>query len=324
MAVSCPPATEGIGRTVPPALVFLDGELHTKYRQVMSPHLRIEPDIYARAIYERLASFEEFVGDVIVPASAQFMIRLLGLPSEMMGQLSHWARQCSDALDLDPSLDAYTSALSTTARMFRAISIASSDAPDGVLAGMHQALLREQITQRELLSNIVGLLAGGIDTTIGLITCGLKRLTENPHVLDALSNDPRLWLLFVDEVARLDSPAQVVVRYAAEDGRVDGLSVREGEEVLVLIASENRDPSVFSEPDLLRIGRERKGESLAFGLGPHRCIGQAIGRATSAKSLALLGERFPDMPFDFSRASWRRHAVFRSIDYLPSRPTAAH
>jgi cytochrome P450 len=137
------------------------------------------------------------------------------------------------------------------------------------------------------------LLAAGSETTTNLIGNAMARLREYPETLERVKASPALIPQLVEESLRLDSPVQLLMRLCTEDSEVGGERIRAGSMVMPLLASANRDESIFPDPDRLDIDRDTTGH-LAFGWGNHFCLGSALARLEGRIALETLLERIPD------------------------------
>lgn len=149
-----------------------------------------------------------------------------------------------------------------------------------------------RLSDRELLCNLVLLLAAGFETTTNLLGNGLALLLDHPDHLVALRADPSAAPAYVEEFLRFDSPVQLTARWAPEGAVVEGVQVPPGGEVLLLVGAANRDPLRFARPDVFDPGRS-SNQPLSFGGGPHFCLGAALARLEGRTSFGRLLERFP-------------------------------
>jgi cytochrome P450 len=129
----------------------------------------------------------------------------------------------------------------------------------------------------EIITMCLLLLAAAHETTANLIGNGLLALFEHPDQLDWLARHPQLSSLAVEELLRYDSPAQVASRVAMADLELGGTTVRRGQRALVVLGAANRDPARHPDPDRLELTRASSSH-LAFGSGPHFCIGAGLAR----------------------------------------------
>jgi hypothetical protein len=136
--------------------------------------------------------------------------------------------------------------------------------------------------------SLVGLLAAAASITAErlIIRCVLALLEEPRLLAEIRRSGGQAIASLVEEVARLYPPEPNPVRVATQDHRVAGVVIPAGALVYLSLAAANRDPAQFESPDALRL--DRKGAHLAFGSGPHQCIGAGLGRRTAAAAVAAL------------------------------------
>ncbi|MGH3314784.1 MAG: cytochrome P450, partial [Nocardioidaceae bacterium] len=137
----------------------------------------------------------------------------------------------------------------------------------------------------EVVSNTAVLLFGGIDTTEGMIANLVRHLLVNPGALAEVRADRSLLANAIEESVRLEPAAASVDRYATGDTILDGARIREGDMVIVSLAGANRDPAVFTDPDVFDLHRADVGRHLSFAHGPHFCIGAHLARLETRAAL---------------------------------------
>lgn len=139
------------------------------------------------------------------------------------------------------------------------------------------------------------LLIAGHETTANMISLSVATLLDKREHLAALRDDPQLTLGAVEELLRYFTIAEIgAARLATEDVEIGGVLIRAGEAVLGLTNTANRDPSVFPDPDALDFTRMARNH-LAFGFGPHQCLGQNLARLELEIVLATLLRRVPTL-----------------------------
>lgn len=139
----------------------------------------------------------------------------------------------------------------------------------------------------EVITMCLLLLAAGHETTANLIGNGTLALFERPDQLDWLARHPERSLQAVDELLRYDSPVQIVSRVARKDLVLGDVEIREGQLALVVIGAANRDPARYPDPDRLDLTRS-EGPHLAFGIGPHFCVGAGLARLEAQETFVRL------------------------------------
>jgi cytochrome P450 len=151
-----------------------------------------------------------------------------------------------------------------------------------------------RLDERELQSVAGLVLAAGFETTVNLLSNGIRMLLDAPEHRRTLPQSPQLWPNAVEEILRLDSPVQLTAREAGTDTEVAGVAIRRGEMVVIGLAGANRDPAVFPDPHCFDIERAGANRHLAFSSGRHYCLGAALARAEGEVGLRMFFDRFPD------------------------------
>ena len=136
----------------------------------------------------------------------------------------------------------------------------------------------EPLTVAELQNLMHQLVTGGFETTTSALNHGMWLLTRYPDVQERVRRDLSLIPRFIEEVLRFESPVQGLARRATRDVEVGGVVIPEGAMVMIRYAAANRDASVFDHADEFDIDRPRNPQHLAFGVGPHFCVGAALAR----------------------------------------------
>jgi cytochrome P450 PksS len=163
------------------------------------------------------------------------------------------------------------------------------------------------------------LLVAGHETTVNLIGNGALALLRNPGQKERLRGDPSLGKTAVEELLRFESPLVTATeRFAREDIPMGGVVIPRGEMVFAVLASANRDPRQFPDPDTLDVTRE-PNRHLAFGLGIHYCLGAPLARLEEEIAIGALLRRAPGLRLAVApeRLRWRRGLVLRGLASLP-------
>jgi cytochrome P450 len=151
------------------------------------------------------------------------------------------------------------------------------------------------IRHGDLVSLALLLLIAGHETTANMISLSALALIQNPAVGRAIRDDPATTPGAVEELLRyLTITDRTLFRVATADIEVGGQLIRAGETVIALVLAGNYDPAVFEDPGRLDIGRDARPH-LAFGFGPHQCLGQNLARVELQVVLDTLLRRVPDL-----------------------------
>jgi cytochrome P450 len=146
----------------------------------------------------------------------------------------------------------------------------------------------------ELINFCVLLLVAGNETTTNLVSNAMLALFDRPALWQQITADPALAAAAVEETLRFDGPGQGLLRVATTDVTIDGTTIPAGASVLPLIASANRDPRYWDDPDEFRLDR-KPNEHIAFGSGIHFCIGNALARIEGRAAIEMLARRLPHL-----------------------------
>ena len=139
-------------------------------------------------------------------------------------------------------------------------------------------------------------------------------LLKNPDQLQRLRENPDLLESAIDEMLRYDSPVQFIIRVVMEDVEFKGKRFRAGQKVLLLVGASNRDPTVFTDPGALDIGRQEKSH-LSFGRGIHYCLGSPLALLEARVAFANLIERFSSIEL-VTEPDFRNQIVLRGVESL--------
>ena len=159
----------------------------------------------------------------------------------------------------------------------------------------HTEIEGEKLNEEFLDGSWLLIVFAGNDTTRNSLSGTMKLITQFPEVREQLKSNPDLFPNFVQEAIRMVSPVTYMRRTATKDSEIGGQAVGEGEKVVMFYSAANRDPAVFEDPDTFRIDRENSHLHLAFGHGPHVCIGQRVANMQLESAYRQILERFPNV-----------------------------
>ncbi len=189
--------------------------------------------------------------------------------------------------------------------------------PGGFGDQIYQAADAGEITREQAPMLVRSFLSAGVDTTINGIGNALYALARHPEQYAKLHADTALARPAFEEALRWESTAQTFYRTAARDCKIAGVPVAVNGKVLCMLASANRDPRQWPDPDRYDVERRPSGH-MAFGSGIHGCVGQAVARLEGEVVLTALARRVRRI--EPAGAHTRRlNNTLRALDTLPLR-----
>ena len=315
-------------------LIFANPPAHTRIRSVLSraftPRIveRLRPRIQAKVDAhldrcEGLGTFD-LVTELADQLPSQVICEMLGVPEAEQPQIERWTADI--AATVTPALtDEILTQADKTVQEFHAylrelVAERRVRPTEDLLTAMVQAEdVEGKLNDDELVSFAVTVLGAGTETTTNLIGVGALALLQNPDQLARLRSDPELIHSAVEELLRFEPPVQLAfIRVATADTTIGGEEIIENELVFGLIGAANHDPAMFPEPHELRIDRPLDVPHIAFGQGPHYCMGAALARAEGEIALrTLLVDRFPNLSLvEGETRQWRDAFTLRGVKHL--------
>ncbi|MEW1678867.1 MULTISPECIES: cytochrome P450 family protein [Streptomyces] len=321
------------GALVPGLQVMLleqDDPGHARYRRLVSAAFaskavrQLEPRIVeiSRQLLDKLgdSGTVDFIDAFTYPMPLEVICDLLGVPGEDRDPFRKWAMDISAA----PSLEAMqTSAGELFAYCIGLIGAKREQPTEDLLSELIAARFEDGtgLSDEELSSFAAVLLIAGHDTVTNLLANALHDLLTHPEQLAALRADRSLVNQAVEEALRFRGSAMTTVnRVALEDIEAGGVTIRKGELVRFLLNAANRDVEVREDGHAFDIGRAT-AQHVAFGMGPHFCLGQRLARQEATIALNEILDRFPTLELGVSRAEvrWLASDAIRGLEELPLR-----
>jgi cytochrome P450 len=283
-------------------LINMDSPQHTIVRRIVTNSFtpwavkQLENNIrmHAQIIVERALQREQFdaVKDMAAELPLLVLADLLGMPREDRNLMFQWSNNLVGFDDPEfggGSVERYQNAFAEAFEYAREIADTKRKHPGDDLVSL---LVRSQIdgrrlTEREFNHLWILLVVGGNESTRHLISGSLQALVEWPRERRRLIADAKLVHNAVEELLRWVSPIMQFRRTAVQDTEIDGRRIREGDKIVLYYISANRDEDVFESPNRLDLGRN-PNPHLAFGIGPHFCLGAHLARLEAAALLDAL------------------------------------
>jgi cytochrome P450 len=236
----------------------------------------------------------ELMSELAYPVALAVIAELFDVGLEGAEVLRSETPTLARMLELDPTpeeLEAIGTAAMTLMLFLVPVVARRRESPgdDLVSALVHPLDGAAALETDEIILMCLLLLAAGHETTANLIGNGTLALLEHPDQLDWLRLHPDLSARAVDELVRFDSPVQIASRVASSDLVLDGVTVHEGQQAIVVLGAANRDPARYADPGRLDLARTRSPH-LAFGNGPHFCLGAGLARLTARETFVGLSQ----------------------------------
>lgn len=170
----------------------------------------------------------------------------------------------------------------------------------------------------ELVGCMMMVLNGGHETTANLLNNSLLALSQNPGAVAELKQNPSKMPAAVEEFLRYDSPVLSIGRVVMEETELGGKTLAEGDRIFAMLVGANRDPEIFNEPNTLQIDRVFNPH-MAFGKGPHFCLGTPLARMEAVMALNAVLERFStvELAEQVENISWTNSLVTRGPATMP-------
>ncbi len=277
----------------------------------------------------------DFVQSIAVPLPLILIAEMIGIPKEDHGRFHQW----SDAMmrgegnwDKPEILARAAQAAQEYAEYIKEIIEARRRQPredlvSALVAADDAGLIGEfdvesiegtgadseeflELANDELVMVLVTLMVAGNETTRNALSGSMEVLIRHPEIRDRLAAHPEWMPDAVEELLRFVSPVHSFARTATRPTVLRGQKIEEGQKVLMLYPSGNRDEEVFDAPDELRI--DRRPQHLAFGIGHHFCLGANLARMELRVALRELLRRLPDMRFADAGPVVEPHSLVRS------------
>ena len=287
-----------------PMFIAMDGEEHKAGRASVAPAfapsrmLRLGPILkeQAEAVIGSIEPGETFdwADRVSAELTARMLAILLGFPWDERRRLIHWADWAGDLeAMLDPVLARRRLEIlwECGGCFLRLRAARGPDGGDDLIAMMGRSGTGRAMTPQQYLGNLILLIVGGGDTTRSTMSAlpAVGRLW--PEEWEKLESDLSLVPSAAQELIRWQTPLAHMRRTATRDCELGGRRIAAGDKVALWYASANRDETVFEAPDLFLADRPGVRRHLAFGFGPHRCVGARLAELQVAGLVEVLLER---------------------------------
>jgi cytochrome P450 len=312
-------------------IVGMDEPEHHDHRALVSVAFRQrtlarwEETLVGRVVDDLIDAFidrgrVDLVPEFTFAFPARVISGILGLPEEDYRQFQRWAigiisigRDWDYSVKCSGELRDYLAQIVETRRV---------DPRDDLVTDLVTAELDgEKLDEEEIFSFLRMLLPAGIETTYRSSGNLLYLLLTHPEQLDAVRADRSLVAQAIEEGLRYESPVLITPRIATRTVALSGVEIPAGATVTAMLASANRDPDVYDNPESFDIFRDPKPH-LSFGVGAHLCLGMHLARMETRVALNALLDRLPNLRIDQAEATRidahiHGDLLFRSPTSLP-------
>jgi cytochrome P450 family 142 subfamily A polypeptide 1 len=266
----------------------------------------------------------EFVREIAAPLPLIMIGDMLGMPEEDFETLLRWSEDMLGATSTTASAEAIERAqragIEYAQYAMQAVAQRRERPTDDLLSILvHAEIGGDRLDQEEILHEALLILVGGDETTRHVITEGTAVLIQHPEQRLKLIDDRTLLPTAVEELLRWVSPIKNMNRAATRDTELRGQTIREGDRLLLLYQSGNRDERVFERPDVFDIARNPNPHVAFGGYGTHHCLGASLARLELRIMFEELLRRMPDLELACDELPLRASNFIVGIEEMPVR-----
>ncbi|MGZ6994442.1 MAG: cytochrome P450, partial [Acidimicrobiia bacterium] len=284
----------------------IDPPMHTRYRRFLAEWFNsravapLEPEV--RRLVNRVLDGIvdrgscDFHQDFATPLPSTVFLAMMGLPQSDLDMFLRWVRDIVRPA-VDPG-EAEAVRARIGAEITAYFDAQIDDLRETPRAGFWSDLVNTDfegrpLTRGELLGMAFLLIIGGLDTVTATLDCMIEYLAQHPERRHQLVERPELITDAVEEMLRALSPVQLVPRVIAQDATMNGIELKAGDHAVVVLGAANLDPATYDDPDDIDFERP-KSINLAFGGGPHLCLGINLARLELRVALGEWHRRIPE------------------------------
>lgn len=297
--------------------LFTDPPQHTAYRRLLqkafTPKAVAELEPFIEGLAHDLVAgiaargHADLHHEVAYPLPTITIATMMGVPAHDREQFKRWSDAAVARLgSQDPSandddLKALGAYLMGHITQRRDLLAAGEPLPDDLISGLVRAEDEgAMLTPGEILGSCVQLLVGGNETTTSLITNALWRLMQHPDLMARVQADLTLVEALIEESLRYDAPVLGLFRTTTCPVTMHEVDIPPEAKVMMLYGAANHDPAMFSNPDVFSLDREPSEvrRQLAFGAGPHYCLGAPLARLEARHTLRAILGALPNLRAD--------------------------
>jgi len=322
------------GREGAKSILNLDPPDHTRLRRLVSKaftpsaieRLRGRVQQLVDEVLDKAASRGgmELIDELAFPIPFQVISDLLAMPTDRADEMREWSQIITQNLEPTSTLDDLDKSDEVFGLLIPYLLNVIEDRRKHPGDDLLSALISVEedgdvLSLPELISFVVLLYIAGHETTVNLIGNSINTLLAHPDQLARWHADPSIGSRAVDECLRMDGPVQQTVRVPLVPVTYHGLNgpvvAQPGTIVTTVLGAANHDPTVFTDPHRLDLGRENANRHLALAAGIHYCLGANLARLEAEVAVGSLVARFPSMKAT-GAITWRDRLTIRGVDHL--------
>lgn len=298
---------ETLGKLWGPSIGLMDSPEHARYRGVMQRGFTptavmqweekfVNPMLRARFKALRPLGKADLASVMTAFYPYEILCQIAGFEAADIGYIADLFHRIN-TIQVDPATSIAASE-ELKAYALDLVNRRRADPTDDYVSSMLAAEVRgEPLDDEHAVAFVIHFLSGGLDTVFRMSNNLTYLLLQNPDQAAILRSDRSLIPNAVDEAMRFEGVSNMMARQAQCDLEILGYPIKRGEMVHLVHAAINRDPSRWDNPNKFDVTRERQ-ENMAFGFGPHRCLGMHLARKELALYLNLLLDELPGLAWD--------------------------
>jgi cholest-4-en-3-one 26-monooxygenase len=319
-----------------PMMISMDNPEHQRRRSLVqrgfTPRRVAEHEDRVQAIcteiLDRVCGRGEcdFVWDVAAPLPLLLIADLLGFPPSSYDDLLRWSddliRGTTGTPTPEVQLKAMEAGIAFREYQMQVIADRRANPTDDLISILvHGDVDGGRLDDESIVQETLLILIGGDETTRHVITCGMLALLEHPDQAEILRTEPDAMLGGVEELLRWVTPIKNMSRTVARDLEFRGQQLRAEDQVILVYPAANRDPEAFPDPTRFDVRRDHN-QHLAFGFGPHFCLGAALARLELKVMFTEVLHRLPNLELATGDdLPWRASNFITGPEAMPVRFT---
>jgi cytochrome P450 len=279
-----------------------DGDVHNRLRRVVMRPLTpvalksLEDEVEREAawVVDRLCAKGRFcaAGELATYLPVTIVSNAVGLPEEGRERMMEWSIGMFNCFG--PLNERARNAMPVLSEMMhyaRTHAVPGKLKPGSWAEAIHDAAAAREVPAEGVPVMMIDYMGPSLDTTIFAISSGVWLFAKHPDQWDLIRDDPSLIPGAINEILRIEAPIQGFSRYVARDYDLEGVLLPEGSRTIVFYGAANRDPLQFPQPDRFDVQRDNAGRHMAFGAGPHRCLGSNLAKLEMRALFTALARR---------------------------------